>query len=123
MSNCYDCGLEYNSDSWIETAIPDKIWRDISPTDNDGGILCISCIAKRLRQKGYKDLSPVPIWLCGTEPLQAMPGDPGDGANVVVLRTFDKEMIESVIEKEKRKREYFEVKEKTSSDFNENRRM
>ncbi|MHA1402130.1 MAG: hypothetical protein ACTSQE_17420 [Candidatus Heimdallarchaeaceae archaeon] len=73
MLQCYDCGLEYGGDAWIEAIIPDEIWNEISPTGGGGGILCISCIAKRIKQKGYKD---IPVWLCGTEPLKAMEGDP-----------------------------------------------
>ena len=73
MLQCYDCGLEYGGDAWIEAIIPDEIWNEISPTGGEGGILCISCMAKRIKQKGYKG---IPVWLCGTEPLKAMEGDP-----------------------------------------------
>ena len=77
MVNCYDCGLEYGGDAWIEAIIPDKVWDRIRPDgcDKGCGILCISCIAKRIKQAG---LETVPIWLCGTERLRAVPGDPGD---------------------------------------------
>jgi hypothetical protein len=81
---CYDCGLEYGSTGWIEAIIPDKIWNDISPTNSEAGILCITCISRRLTEKGYKS---VPVWLCGTEPLRAMPGDPGK--NSQLLRDYD----------------------------------
>lgn len=66
---CHDCSLEYNSPGWIETTIPDKIWNKIRPafTAEGCGILCISCIAKRLKVLGYHD---VPIWLCGMEPFK-----------------------------------------------------
>jgi len=82
MGGCYDCGLEYGGDSWIEAVIPDRVWNDIRP-DGCGegcGILCISCIAKRLVEKGFKD---VPVWLCGTEPLRAMYGDQGDTLEIL----------------------------------------
>lgn len=81
---CYDCGLEYGSDKWIEAIIPDKIWLKISPTSNDGGILCISCIAKRLKNIG---LNHIPLWLCGTEPFDLQTGDPVE--NIKLLREFD----------------------------------
>jgi len=74
---CYDCGLEYNSDSWIEAIIPDKVWDEIRP-DGCGkgcGILCISCIARRIAERGFET---VPVWLCGTERLRALPGNPKD---------------------------------------------
>ena len=88
---CYDCGLEYGGDSWIEAIIPDKVWNKISPTGNQGGILCISCIAKRLRKLNI-NIGKIPIWLCGTEPLKAMPGDPSDEINI--LRNWDFKRIE-----------------------------
>lgn len=72
---CYDCGKEYGGDDWVEAVIPDLIWNKISPTKNSGGILCIHCMGRRLKQAGYKD---VPVWLCGTEPFKAMEGDPKD---------------------------------------------
>ena len=73
--SCYDCNMEYGGDNWIEAVIPDKIWNKIKPDGcGDGcGILCISCIARRLKLGGFRD---IPIWLCGTEPLVAMTGDP-----------------------------------------------
>ena len=73
---CYDCELEYGGDGWIEAIIPDKIWNKIRPEGNaeNCGILCITCIVKRLRAGGFKG---VPVWLCGTEPLIAFTGDPG----------------------------------------------
>ncbi len=78
---CYDCNMEYGKD-WIEAVIPDKIWNKIKP--DSCGLLCISCISKRLRKSGFKN---VPIWLCGMEPLKAMSGDPED--NIELLRNWD----------------------------------
>jgi len=74
---CYDCNLPYGGDAWIEAIIPDKIWDEIRPKGHDRGcgLLCISCISRRLTEKGIKN---VPVWLCGMEPLQVVPGDPGD---------------------------------------------
>lgn len=84
---CYDCGQDYDeNEGWIESVIPDLIWQEITPTAYDnpqGGILCISCIAKRLKQKGY---GGVPVWLCGCEPLRAMAGTPND--NLHLLRRY-----------------------------------
>lgn len=81
---CYDCGLQYGGPGWIEAIIPDKIWNKISPTNNQGGILCITCISKRLQKYELKD---VPVWLAGTEPLKAMTGDSGDSLDL--LRNYD----------------------------------
>lgn len=89
---CYDCGKEYGKDDWIEAIIPDKIWNAIRPDGcaEGGGILCISCIAKRLKRRGYTN---VPVWLCGTEPLRAMVGDPGDSPeDLWLLREYNPEV-------------------------------
>lgn len=83
---CYDCGKEYGGDDWIEAIIPDKIWNKISPTKNQGGILCISCIARRLKKAGYDN---VPVFLCGTEPLKAIEGDPAE--HIDILRDFNQQ--------------------------------
>lgn len=74
-AHCYDCGLEYAGEAWIEAVIPLDVWRIISPYKTEAGLLCISCIAKRLRKQGIKD---VPVWLVGTEPLIAMGGESAD---------------------------------------------
>jgi len=42
--------------------------------------LCVCCISKRLAEKGFKN---VPVWFCGTEPLEAMHGDPGDCLDIL----------------------------------------
>lgn len=58
---CYDCGLLYGSDSWVEAVVPEYVWVKINPThDYGGGILCINCIAKRCDEAGFCDV-PVKI--------------------------------------------------------------
>lgn len=69
---CFDCGFPYGAPGWIEAVIPDRYWKIISPTQDEGGILCINCISKRLVEH---KLNRVPVWLNGTEPLVAMAGD------------------------------------------------
>lgn len=80
---CYDCGLEYGGIGWIEAIIPDKVWDMIRPEGaGEGcGILCINCISRRLARKGLKN---IPVWLQGTEPLEAISGD----ANLNILRNW-----------------------------------
>ena len=87
MAACYDCGKPYGKDDWIEAVIPNKIWIKISPTKNQGGILCISCMAKRLKEAGYDN---IPVWLCGTEPLMAIEGDPND--YLEWIKNYDREL-------------------------------
>lgn len=70
ITGCYDCGLEYDSASWIEAIVPNEIWEIISPTYHKGaGLLCISCIARRCVEAGLND---VPVLMCGMEPLRAV---------------------------------------------------
>lgn len=57
---CYDCGLSYGGGHWVEAVVPHEIWRNISPTGDEGGILCINCIALRLAKRGGP---PVPVKL------------------------------------------------------------
>ena len=87
MSGCYDCGLDMSGPAWIEAIIPDKIWNIIRPNGcGEGcGLLCITCISRRLNERGLKD---IPVWLCGMEPLKAMSGDPGESPNIFILRNW-----------------------------------
>lgn len=84
---CFDCGIPYGEETWVEAIIPDKIWNDIRPDGSaeNCGLLCISCMTGRLTRSGYIG---VPVWLCGTEPLVAMPGDPAQ--NLDILRNYSK---------------------------------
>ena len=54
---CFGCGLEYGGDHWLEIVLPNDIWAKISPTGDDGGILCANCIAERLNKLGMKNVS------------------------------------------------------------------
>jgi hypothetical protein len=65
---CEDCERAYGDEGWIECIVPDDVWRQISTTHDDGGILCISCISRRIKRLG---LSNVPVMLCGTEAICA----------------------------------------------------
>lgn len=84
---CCDCGLQYGGPSWIEAVIPDKAWNLIRPEGaaEGCGILCISCIAKRLREHGIEHC---PVWLCGTEPLRPF-GQKDCAENLPVLRQWE----------------------------------
>ena len=86
MAGCYDCGLNYEDPGWIEAIIPDKVWDEISPTGDQGGILCITCISRRLVEKGYKN---IPVWLCGIEPLRPiLYGEREESVNLFILRNW-----------------------------------
>ena len=50
---CADCGRPYGSENGFpDLVIENKAWRKISPTGDGGGLLCPSCICKRLAERG-----------------------------------------------------------------------
>ena len=53
--SCYDCGRPYGDEhGFPDLIIPFEDWKRISPTGDDGGLLCPSCICKRLHDVGIK---------------------------------------------------------------------
>lgn len=100
MAKCYKCSLDYEDPGWIEAVIPDKVWNEISPTGDQGGLLCITCISRKLVEKGYKT---IPVWLCGIEPLRPVFGDPGDEVNLFILRNWKPGNAAWLREQERRK--------------------
>ena len=54
---CYDCGREYGDEhGFPDLIIPNCAWLKISPTGNYGGLLCPSCICKRLHVAGMSNV-------------------------------------------------------------------
>lgn len=50
---CYDCGRQYGDGyGFPDLLVPNDIWRRISPTGDEGGLLCPSCIVKRVAAIG-----------------------------------------------------------------------
>lgn len=55
MSDCYDCKRPYGDEhGFPDLVIPYADWVRISPTGDDSGLLCPSCICKRLHERGIK---------------------------------------------------------------------
>lgn len=51
-AKCYDCSRPYGHyHGFPDLLIPDHIWERISPSKNGGGLLCPSCICKRLARR------------------------------------------------------------------------
>lgn len=48
---CYDCKLYYGKD-YPDMVLPNDLWVEISPTGDEGGLLCPTCIANRLDHLG-----------------------------------------------------------------------
>ena len=74
------CGLLYSDPGWCDCYIPDEAWAVIAPRSNGGGVLCITCMARRLRSAGL-DRVPLMVtsgpflmspWVDEIERLQAL---------------------------------------------------
>lgn len=54
---CDDCGRPYGDEhGFPDLIVPNYIWRQISPTKDNGGLLCPSCICKRLSDAGIREV-------------------------------------------------------------------
>jgi hypothetical protein len=54
---CYDCNRPYGDEhGFPDLIIPLAIWLRISPTGDEGGLLCPSCICARLHAAGISDV-------------------------------------------------------------------
>ena len=51
---CFDCGLLYTE--MHDLIIPLSAWKRISPTGNEGGLLCANCICGRLHEVGISNV-------------------------------------------------------------------
>lgn len=55
MTECFDCRRPYGDEhGFPDLIIPFDAWRQISPTGDDGGLLCPSCICARLYKAGIR---------------------------------------------------------------------
>lgn len=54
---CYDCGLDYGCDAWVDVIVPNDIWERINPTPYEGGgLLCFHCMTRRIVFLGLEDV-------------------------------------------------------------------
>lgn len=51
-AKCEDCGRAYGSAGFPDLIIPNWAWRQISPSGDNGGLLCPSCLIARLAISG-----------------------------------------------------------------------
>ncbi len=57
---CYDCHRLYGDEyGFPDLVLPNGTWDAISPTGNEGGLLCPSCICKRLADRGIENVPAV----------------------------------------------------------------
>jgi hypothetical protein len=54
---CFDCQRPYGDEhGFPDLVISNESWRRISPTGDEGGLLCPSCICKRLHDAGLENV-------------------------------------------------------------------
>jgi hypothetical protein len=54
---CADCGRAYGDEhGFPDLIISASVWRRISPSGDDGGLLCPSCICARLHKAGIQSV-------------------------------------------------------------------
>lgn len=68
---CHDCGAPYDDPAWVEAVAPHDVWNQhLSPTGDEGGILCIGCMARRAVVAGLSEvpikITAGPLRLCGS---------------------------------------------------------
>ena len=57
---CVDCGRHYGNEyGFPDLVLPNEVWAAISPRGDGGGMLCPSCICKRLADRGFEDVPAV----------------------------------------------------------------
>ena len=55
--SCHDCHRPYGAEhGFPDLIIESGAWRKISPTGDDGGLLCPGCICKRLHDAGMSNV-------------------------------------------------------------------
>lgn len=55
MAECHDCKRQYGDEhGFPDLVITASAWERISPTGNEGGLLCPGCICKRLHDEGIR---------------------------------------------------------------------
>ena len=60
MISCYDCDRPYGDEhGFPDLVLPNDTWDAISPKGNEGGLLCPSCICKRLVDRGFENVPAV----------------------------------------------------------------
>jgi len=52
---CFDCGRRYgDAFGFPDLVVPNEVWNKIAPMNDEGGLLCPSCICRRLHLAGIK---------------------------------------------------------------------
>lgn len=59
MTECYDCGLDYDDPGFADLVVPHNIWNVISPTGDEGGLLCPTCIVRAAVRVGLNNIQAI----------------------------------------------------------------
>ena len=51
---CYDCGLPYSDDGFADLVVDHGVWAKISPTGDEGGLLCPTCMVRAATREGVQ---------------------------------------------------------------------
>lgn len=51
-AQCYDCARPYSDSGFQDLVLPNDVWARISPSGDENGLLCPSCIVGRLHDAG-----------------------------------------------------------------------
>ena len=55
MAECADCKLPYGDPGFADLVVDDYVWKQISPTKDEGGLLCPTCIVRAAARIGIED--------------------------------------------------------------------
>ena len=53
-AQCGDCGLDYNDPGFADLVVPNDVWAQISPTGDEGGLLCPTCMVRAAVKAGTR---------------------------------------------------------------------
>lgn len=53
---CYDCGLPYQDPGFADLVVAHEVWDKISPTSNEGGLLCPTCMVRAAHKAGLREV-------------------------------------------------------------------
>uniref|UniRef100_A0A6M3L1Z8 Uncharacterized protein n=1 Tax=viral metagenome TaxID=1070528 RepID=A0A6M3L1Z8_9ZZZZ len=51
---CFDCGLLMSDDGWADLVVSHEMWLRLSPTGDEGGLLCPTCMVRAAKRKGVE---------------------------------------------------------------------
>lgn len=55
-AECYDCGLAYGEPGFADLVVPHDIWAKISPTGDENGLLCPTCMVRAAEKAGLSNV-------------------------------------------------------------------